>query len=309
MSMTGRALTRRAFLATAIGGAASVLASAAYGFGFGPMLTPRVARYRVAPSGWPQGFSLEIAALSDLHACDPFMSIERIEGIVERMNALRPDVIVLLGDYVAGIRRRLATPIPSAEWARALSRLSAPLGVHAILGNHDVWDDLIVQRDGGGTTHSRRALEANGVPVYENEVVRLRSGDHAFWLAGLADQHAIPVGRLRWRGFDDLPKTLASITTDDPVILLAHEPDIFAKVPKRVALTLSGHTHGGQMRLMGWSPYIPSRFGNRYGYGHIVEDEKHLVVSGGLGCTMLPVRFGVPPEILHIRVEAPGVSR
>lgn len=257
-------MTRRAFLATAVSGAASVLASTAYGFGFGPMLAPRVARYRVAPRDWPNGFSLEIAALSDLHACDPFMSIERIEGIVERMNALRPDVIVLLGDYVAGIRRRLATPIPSADWARALSRLSAPLGVHAILGNHDVWDDLVVQRDGGGTTHSRRALEANGVPVYENEVARLRSGDRSFWLAGLADQHAIPVGRLRWRGFDDLPKTLAAVTTDDPVILLAHEPDIFAKVPNRVALTLSGHTHGGQVRLMGWSPYIPSQIGRAH---------------------------------------------
>ena len=113
-------------------------------------------------------------------------------------------------------------------------------------------------------------------------------------------------GACRWRGFDDLPKTLAVVTTDDPVILLAHEPDIFPRVPERVALTLCGHTHGGQVRLIGWSPICRPFFGNRYVYGHIVEDEKHLVVSGGLGCTMLPVRFGVPPEILHIRVEAPA---
>lgn len=297
-------MTRRTFLATALSGAFSAFAGAAYAIGYAPMQAPRVARYRVTPNGWPRGFSLEIAALSDLHACDPWMSLERIDGIVERMNALRPDVIVLLGDYVAGIHHRFATPIRSADWARALSRLSAPLGVHAILGNHDMWDDLTVQRDRGGTTIARRALEANGVPVYENEVVKLGNGAHAFWLAGLADQQAIHVGGRKWRGLQDLPATLAAVTTDDPVVLLAHEPDIFPKVPKRVALTLCGHTHGGQVRLFGWAPFVPSRFGNRYVHGHVVEDEKHLIVSGGLGCTALPLRLGAPPEILHIRIEA-----
>ena len=124
------------------------------------MLAPRVARYRVAPRDWPKGFALEIAALSDLHACDPWMSIERIDGIVERMNALRPDVIVLLGDYVAGSAVVSRRRFPPPQWARALSRLTAPLGVHAILGNHDVWDDLTVQRDAGGATHSRRGARS-----------------------------------------------------------------------------------------------------------------------------------------------------
>jgi hypothetical protein len=108
------------------------------------------------------------------------------------------------------------------------------------------------------------------------------------------------------------------------VILLAHEPDIFPQVPERVALTLSGHTHGGQVRLFGYSPVVPSRFGNRYAYGHIVENaaageftederrhpplragaERSLIVSGGLGCAILPVRFGIPPEIVLIDVGA-----
>lgn len=298
-------LTRRAFLKGAIAGAASAFAGAAYAFGYGPLQGPRVARYRVAPRNWPKGFALEIAALSDLHACDPWMSIERIDAIVDRMNALRPDVIVLLGDYVAGLHH-FATPIPAAQWARALSRLSAPLGVHAILGNHDMWDDRNVQRRGGGDVIARRALEDNGIPVYENATVRLNSRGRDFWLAGLADQYAISVGRRRWKGLHDLPATLAAVTTDDPVILLAHEPDVFPDVSERVALTLCGHTHGGQVRLFGWAPIVPSRFGNRYVYGHIVEDEKHLVVSGGLGCTGLPVRFGAPPEVLHVRVEAPA---
>lgn len=297
-------ITRRAFLRAALATAASAAASAAYAFGYAPMQTPHIARRLVAPKNWPKGFSLEIAALSDLHACDPWMSIERIEGIVARANALRPDLIVLLGDYVTGLGRRFATPVPCAQWARALARLEAPLGVHAILGNHDLWEDHVVQRDGGGSSFVRRALEDNGVPVYENAAVRLRHGDRAFWLAGLADQHAIRVGRRKWRGLDDLPATLAAVTTDDPVILLAHEPDIFVDVPERVSLTLSGHTHGGQVRVLGWAPIVPSRYGSRYVYGHIVEDERHLVVSGGLGCTTLPVRFGAPPEIVHIRVES-----
>ena len=87
------------------------------------------------------------------------------------------------------------------------------------------------------------------------------------------------------------------MTDDAPVILMAHEPDIFPDVPDRVCLTLSGHTHGGQVRLFGWSPVVPSRYGNRYAYGAIQEGGRHLVVSGGIGCSIAPIRFGMPPEI------------
>jgi predicted MPP superfamily phosphohydrolase len=103
---------------------------------------------------------------------------------------------------------------------------------------------------------------------------------------------------------DDLPGTLAKVTDDAPVVLLAHEPDIFPRVPERVSLTLCGHTHGGQVRLFGYSPVVPSRYGNRYAYGHIVENGRHLIVSGGLGCAILPVRLGVPPEIVLVDVAA-----
>ena len=87
------------------------------------------------------------------------------------------------------------------------------------------------------------------------------------------------------------------------MILLAHEPDIFAEMPPRVGLTLSGHTHGGQVRLFGWSPVVPSAYGNRYAWGHVREGGRDLVVSGGIGCSMLPVRFGMPPEITVIEVS------
>ena len=102
--------------------------------------------------------------------------------------------------------------------------------------------------------------------------------------------------------------TLAKVTDDAPVVLLAHEPDIFTRVPERVSLTLSGHTHGGQVRMFGYSPMVPSRFGNRFAYGHIVEGNRNLIVSGGLGCSILPVRIGVPPEIVIVHVSARSLT-
>jgi predicted MPP superfamily phosphohydrolase len=86
----------------------------------------------------------------------------------------------------------------------------------------------------------------------------------------------------------------------------AHEPDIAVRVPDRVALMLSGHTHGGQVRLFGWSPVVPSRYGNRFAYGH-VRERCDLIVSGGLGCSsIIPVRLGVPPEIVLVTVRGRG---
>ena len=188
----------------------------------------------------------------------------------------------------------------------ALANLKAPLGVHAILGNHDWWEDKTTQASGRGPTIGRRALERIGVPVYENDVVQLKKDGKAFWLAGLGDQLAFwPVRRRypdRRVGVDDLTGTLAKVRDDAPIVLLAHEPDIMPRVPERVSLVLSGHTHGGQVRMFGWSPVVPSRFRNRYAYGH-VREQCDLIVSGGLGCSIVPVRMGVPPEIVLVNVS------
>jgi predicted MPP superfamily phosphohydrolase len=97
------------------------------------------------------------------------------------------------------------------------------------------------------------------------------------------------------------------VTDDAPVILLAHEPDIAMRVPPRVSLQLSGHTHGGQVRLLGWSPVVPSRYGNLLAYGH-ARINCDVVVSGGLGCSIMPFRLGVPPEIVEVTLggTSPG---
>jgi predicted MPP superfamily phosphohydrolase len=300
--------SRRQFFRS-IGGLTALTAStSAYGFGVEPVLRLLVTRYHLTPAGWPADFPLKIAVIADLHACDPWMSLERIEAIVARTNALQPDITVLLGDYVAG-HRHVTRFIPASEWAPALAGLKAPLGVHAILGNHDYWDDRTVQREGQGLTVAHRALEAVGIPVYENDAKRLTKDGRPFWLAGLGDQLAyMPARRfrpVRRIGIDDLSATLAKVTDDAPLILLAHEPDVALRVPSRVALQLSGHTHGGQVRLLGWSPAVPRRQGVELAYGYL-RTKCDVIVSGGLGCSIMPFRIGVPPEIVLVTLGKAG---
>jgi predicted MPP superfamily phosphohydrolase len=277
-----------------------------------------VTRYRLTPPRWTPGLNVRLAVLADLHVCEPWMSIDRVQAIVEQTNSLEPDAILLLGDYVVGRSLgKLSTPVIAETWATALGKLKAPLGVHAVLGNHDWWDQEEVQERRAGPTRAGLALQAVGIPVYENNAMRLEKNGHAFWIAGLGDQWAFqapprnddefadnnPFGYI---GVDDLPRTLRQVTDDAPIVLMAHEPDIFPKVPDRVSLTISGHTHGGQVRIFGYSPVVPSKFGTRYIYGHKVEGGRNLIVSGGLGCSSLPVRFGSPPEIVMIELGGGG---
>jgi len=294
-------ITRRGFLKFVGGSLLSAASLSAYAVGIEPMLLTHVKRYALTPPHWPAALKLRIVALADIHACRPWMTPERIASLAERANALQPDLIVLLGDYISGMPL-VTDQVEAREWASALSGLKAPLGVKAILGNHDWWHDPVAQRAGAGPTVARRALEGVGLTVLENDALRLEKDGFGFWLAGLADQLALlpGEGREELEGLDDLDGTLAKVPGDEPVILLAHEPDIFPRVPWRVSLTLSGHTHGGQVRLFGYSPVVPSRFGNRYAYGRVVENDRNLIVSGGLGFSIMPVRFGMRPEILQI---------
>jgi predicted MPP superfamily phosphohydrolase len=304
-------ISRRRFLKSLGFSGAGLLGIAGDGLAMEPGYRLEVRRYAVRPPNWTPGLRLTVGVIADVHAGGPLMPAARIRAIAERTNALKPDIVVLLGDFTASHKLKTRTVAP-AEWAEALSVLKAPLGVHAILGNHDWWDDLAAQRARRGPVESRRVLERVGIPVYENDAARLAKDGHPFWLAGLGDQLAFVKGLRRRRrrrftgprGVDDLPGTLAKVTDDAPVILLAHEPAIFARVPERVALTLSGHTHGGQVRLFGSAGRGATRYDNRFAYGHIVEEGRHLVVSGGLGCSVLPVRIGVPPEIVMVDVAA-----
>ncbi len=268
-----------------------------YAFAIEPRFRLDVTRYRLRPAGLPMlDRPIRIAAIADLHACEPWMPLARIEEIVDVTNRLEPDLIVLLGDFMAGMERLRFGVVPASEWGRILGGLKAPLGVRAVLGNHDWWTDVKA---------ARMALVANDIPVMENDIELIRpEGRPPFWLAGLGDQLVHYVGPHHFKGVDDLPGTLERIPDDGtPLVLLAHEPDIFPKVPARVSVTLCGHTHGGQVNLpfLG-RPVVPSAYGQRYAYGHIVEDDRNLIVSAGLGCSGIPVRFGVPPEVVLVEL-------
>jgi predicted MPP superfamily phosphohydrolase len=290
--------TRRGMLLGGGGLLGAGLALGAYGTVIEPGLRLAVAEHRVAMPAWPATARLRIVALADLHCAAPMMPLGRVEAIVARANGLRPDLVALLGDYVASappVTQRWTEP----EIARALAGLRAPLGVHAILGNHDWWEDWDAVR-AGHPPRMARALEEAGIPVLRNAGVALRApGGAPFRLLGLDSQWALGA----WRGRDDLSGTLARQAGDAPAVLLAHEPDIFAAVPAEVAVTLSGHTHGGQVRLFGHSLRVPSRYGNRFAWGKVEEAGRTLVVSGGLGVSILPVRIGVPPEITVVTLE------
>jgi uncharacterized protein len=258
-------------------------------------LEPRslvITRAEIAVPQWPaDARPLHVAVLTDIQAAGPHVTAERVAEVVAQINALEPDLIVLLGDYVS--QMRLSTShVPPKATAAVLARLRAPLGVHAVLGNHDWWLD---------GRYIRGLLEHAGIKVHENTADLVDAGDgRRFWIAGLADLST---------GAVDLPGTLAQVTDDAPVILLSHSPDIFPEVPERVALTLAGHTHGGQINL----PFlgrliVPSRYGQRYAYGHIVEGSRQMFVSSGIGNAILPARYGVPPEIVLLRIAAPAAQ-
>ncbi|MCY0096461.1 metallophosphoesterase [Hoeflea ulvae] len=297
-------LTRRTFLKTMLVGAVGLTGLAAYPF-VEVLARPRVTRYSLKPPGWTDGLKLRICALADFHACEPWMNLSRIKSICEKANSLEADIILLLGDYAAGTRL-VSDYVNSADWSRALASLQAPLGVHAILGNHDYWEDLAFQKDQRSENIAASALRKAGIATYINDSVRLEKDGRPFWIAGLGDQLALLPGSGSGRssvvGIDDLRGTLSQVTDEAPVLLMAHEPDIFPSVPDRVSLTLCGHTHGGQVNIFGWRPAAASAGSRRYPLGHYREENRDMIVSKGLGCSILPVRIGAWPEILLIEL-------
>lgn len=299
-------ISRRALLRLPAGLAFAGLGLGGYSVIIEPNFLLDVTRYRVTPAGWPKALSLRIAVITDIHACDPWMPAARIRKIAELANALSPDLIVLLGDFSAGTHL-VAGPVPPQQWGEALSVLKAPLGVHAVLGNHDWWHGPLPSDPPDDAEGTRRALRQMGARLYENDALALAKDGHPFWLLGLGDQMSVYMGeRIGWRGHDDLDATLSLAKDGAPAILMAHEPFIFSRVPERVALTLCGHTHGGQVNLPIVGPIAAElRWKTPHIYGHFVEGGRHLVISGGLGESILPMRFMRPPEIVEVTVEAP----
>jgi predicted MPP superfamily phosphohydrolase len=206
---------------------------------------------------------LRVVVMGDLQPAPPIESLEGIAAIVERLNAEGGDLVLLLGDYVS--ERRLSSGfIDPHDTAPILGRLKAPLGVYAVLGNHDWWWD---------GPEMRRLLTAEGITVLEDAAERVEAGPQSLWIAGLSD----PVTQSY-----DLKAVLAEVAGEEPILLLSHTPDVFGQVN----LPFFG-------RLI-----VPSRFGERFAYGLIEEAGRRLYVTSGIGTAIIPVRFRVPPEIV-----------
>ena len=276
---------------------------------WGAMLRFTVCHRRVIATGWGARPALRIGILSDLHFGFAPMDPAKIALIKRRLLATNPDIIVFLGDLAGGFGGKTRTAnVPLG--ADLLAGLDAPLGCYAILGNHDWHDDPEAHARGAGPVAAADFLERAGFQVLQNNAVPLQGA--GFWLAGLDSQHVFRTRHLTGvtrSGTDDIDATLAQVTGTDPVILLAHEPDIFPDLTdNRIVLTLSGHTHAGQLRLFNRAFYVPSRHGTRFAYGHHQIGTQQLIVSAGLGASTLPLRLGAYPEITIVDVTGPAVS-
>ena len=230
---------------------------------------------------WPADFDgYRIAIITDLHVGARFMTLDKLREVVRRTNALQPDLVVLLGDYVVNNHGNGTVRVEPQVFVPPLGELRAKDGVYGVLGNHDWWYD--------GFKVSR-AFEQGGIRMLDNDALQIRRGRSVFWLAGLGDC---------WTLNHQIQRTLAKITDDAPVMAITHAPDLFPELPARVSLLLAGHTHGGQVNLpLLGRLVVPSQFGSRYAIGHIEEKGRHLFVSPGIGTSIMPVRFRVPPEI------------
>jgi predicted MPP superfamily phosphohydrolase len=232
---------------------------------------------------WPEELDgVRLLLVSDLHAGAPHVDEAFVERVVARAARLDADLVLLLGDFVDP-EVSFGRPVAPESVAARLGRL----GGYAVLGNHD-W------RAGGEQVAA--ALREAGITVLEDEAIAVRLRGRRVWLAGLSD----PTGAT-----PDIDGALSAVPRGEPLVVLSHDPDLFPRIPDRAALTVSGHTHGGQVNLpVLRARVIPSMFGDRYARGHVVEDERHLFVTSGVGTSTHPVRFARPPEIVVLSLRS-----
>ena len=237
---------------------------------------------QIGVADWPEGAGpLRIILISDIHVAGPDMPPERLEDIVARINALEPDLVLIAGDFVSD--KTLSTHRYTAEEAVApLAELETVHGVFAVLGNHDHWRDADA---------FRTALPDGGITLLDNQAVA--AGPVV--LVGIGDE---------FTGHADVSGAIGSVAEmTGPIVVLTHNPDIVPDLPNPVALVAAGHTHCGQISL----PIIgrlatASRYGERFACGQIDDAGQTVIVTAGLGTSILPIRLGVPPDFWVIEV-------
>lgn len=264
-----------------------------------------VNRSEVRIKNWNKAFDgLKIVMISDLHGGSNGVTEAKIRQVVETANAEKADMIVLLGDYVAekpGLVDAQGVPVlnMSVETIAAnFAGLKARLGVFAVLGNHEVWY---------GESKVAHALNGLGYRVLQNQVAAVEQNGGRLRIIGFKDHLKL---KSNWQETSDDAKALLAGSGDGDVIALEHSPDIMPvitgerSISKDLRLILAAHTHGGQVWLPIFGrPVIPSTYGQRYAYGHYIENDVDLWVTSGIGESVLPIRFMVPPEIVVLTVR------
>ncbi|HMU33004.1 MAG TPA: metallophosphoesterase [Pyrinomonadaceae bacterium] len=283
--------------------AALLVVSAALCVAYGYFIEPHrlvITRQNIALPNWPEQLDgYKIVAIGDIHAGSNGVDDAKLRSIVAETNALKPNLIVLLGDYVSE-KNDTELRMPISEIADGLAGLSAPDGVLAVLGNHD-----------GFTCPSciKKEFPRVGITVLDNTVVPVTTANGArFRVIGLPDHMQLTY----WKVFSDNAKRALAPTEDQgPVIALEHSPDILEVITgdylisKDLSLILAGHTHGGQVRfpILG-APIVSSSYGQKYTRGLIKQNGVQMFVTSGIGESILPFRFLVPPEIAELTLTA-----
>ncbi|MGA2019400.1 MAG: metallophosphoesterase [Candidatus Sulfotelmatobacter sp.] len=278
--------TRRQFLYLA--GAAGALAIAGDSFLLEPN-RPRIVHQDFSLSRWPErlnGFT--IALLSDFHY-DPYCSVHPLHATVPLVNHLHPDLIVLTGDFVSvpllGDDAKAA--FAAEPCANILRQMTAPHGLWAVMGNHDFNTDPV---------YVTRALRSVGIQVLEDQSTAIEHDGARFWLAGVNDVLSRTA---------NLTETLRRVPAGEAVVLLAHEPDFADEASKfPIDLQLSGHSHGGQVRIPLLPPlYLPA-MAKKYVMGTYQVGPLPLYTNAGIGTVGVPVRLNCPPEITLITLKS-----
>jgi predicted MPP superfamily phosphohydrolase len=288
----GPRVSRRGFLTLGVKGAA-VCAGA--GLGYGLVIEPRrlqVSRHAVNVRDLPAELDgLRLVQLTDIHH-GPWLSLDYVRRVVAAANALEPDVVCLTGDYVH------LSPAYVAPVVAELARLRPRLATVAVLGNHDWWE---------GVDAMRRAFADAGIPLIDNDR-RVLTPDGRLVRDAKVGLALCGVGDL-WEDRQDYARALGGLPAAMPRILLSHNPDV-AEEPGlvrggwRVDLMLSGHTHGGQIRIPGLgTPVSSSRYGQKYSQGFVEGPACRVFVCRGIGVSGAPLRFGVPPEIAVLELH------
>ena len=269
-------VTRRTFLKATAAAVVGVTAVSALSIALGNEANHPVVKHVTIPvrNLGPAFEGFTIVQLSDFHLY-PYTKLELIRRCVQLANDLRPGLIVLTGDFVW----RNVEAIH--DLAPVLAQLNARHGVFAVMGNHDRWTDVRVVKS---------ALTAASLPILDNQGLTLQEGQHRLYLAGLDDG---------WSGHPDLDAALEGAPSGVPIVLLVHEPDLADRycLDGRITLQLSGHSHGGQVRLPGKGALALPELGTKYDMGLYRVRDMWLYTNRGIGCIIEPFRFNCAPEI------------